>query len=118
LRVIESSYGVSVEAKINIESVKMLLVLRQAAQYRGMKRIEVVCETTMTGAFALRYGQGDENFKIHNHRTSLGYIAQSGTEFLNFLLSNSLISLCISFYYTDQAMAWTIEEFGFKSRQG
>jgi len=96
----------------------MLLVLRQAAQYRGRKRIEAVCETTMTGAFALTYGQGDENFKIHNHRTSLGYNAQSGAEFLHLLLSNSLISLGISFYYSDQAMAWTIEEFGFKSRQG
>jgi hypothetical protein len=118
LRVIEGSYGVSVGAKINIESVKMLLVLRPAAQYRGRKRIKAVCETTMTGAFALTYGQGDENFRIHNHRTSVGYIAQSGIEFLHFLPSNSLSSLFISFYYTDQAMAWAIEEFDFKSRQG
>lgn len=41
------------EGKINIETVKMLLVLRQTAQYReltyrGRKRIEAVCETTVT----------------------------------------------------------------------
>jgi len=43
-----------VEVKINIESVKMLLVLRQASQYKGRKRIEAVCEMTVTGAVALR----------------------------------------------------------------
>jgi hypothetical protein len=117
IRIIEGSYGVSVEAKINIENVKMLLVLSQAAQYRGRRRIEAVCETTVTGAVALRCSQGDENFSIHNHRDLLRYMPHSVTEFLYFLLSNSFISLFISFCYTDQSMVWTIEEFGFKSRQ-
>ena len=118
LRVIGGSYGVSVETKINIESIKMFLVLRQAPQYRGRRRIEAVRETTVTGAVALTCGQGDENFRMHNHRALLRYMAHSGTEFLHFLLSNSFISLFISFCYTGQSMAWTIEGFGFKSRQG
>ena len=55
LLVIEGHYGVSVEEKINIGSFKML-VLRQAAQYRVRRRIESVCETTVTGAVALKCG--------------------------------------------------------------
>jgi hypothetical protein len=46
-----------VEAKINTESVRMLLLLRQAATCRGRKRIEAVCETTVTGAVAFRCGK-------------------------------------------------------------
>jgi len=96
----------------------MFLVLRQDPQYRGRRRIETGCEKTVTGAVALRCGQGDQNFRIHNHRALLRYMAHSGTEFLHFLLSNSFISLFISFCYTDQSMAWAIEGFDFKSRQG
>jgi hypothetical protein len=88
LCVIEGSYGVSVEAKINMESVKMLF-LRQAAQYRVRNRIEAVCETTVTGAVALSCGQGDKNFWLHFtvlfYRTWL-------IQGLNFFLSCYLIS--------------------------
>jgi hypothetical protein len=50
--VIECGYGVSVE--INIEYVKILLLLRQAFLFGGWKLIEAVCETTVTGSVALK----------------------------------------------------------------
>jgi hypothetical protein len=78
LCVIEGSYGVSMEAKINMESVKMLLLLRQAAQYSVRKRVEAVCETTVTGAVAFRCGQG--GFWLHF--TTLRNMAHSRSDFL------------------------------------
>jgi hypothetical protein len=76
-----------VEAKINMEGVKMLL-LGQAAQCRGRKRIEAVCETTVTGAVTLSCGHGDKSFWLHFTALFYGTWLIQG---LNFFLSCYLI---------------------------
>jgi hypothetical protein len=89
-----------VEAKINIENVEMLLVLRQAARYRGRKRIEAVCETTVPGAVALRCGQGKVLGSITTALLYGRWLVQGMNSFISFYLIPSYPYLFSSFILT------------------